>query len=186
MGRRSSVGSGVKPQQDLYETSPKTVQAIIDELIVKIPNYKQLVLWEPFAGNNKIVDVIVSNGMRCVGTDKFTYDVSTDYLTITDVDIPYHDMVISNPPFCISTDILNKLYASNKPFIMLLPLVNVSRIKKHKLFMKYGIIIYIVFPTPTFLREGRTIQVDVCAWFYYSPNVCSPGSIVIKNCRVNV
>ena len=50
-----------------------------------------------------------------------------------------YDIIISNPPFSIKDEILERLYLIDKPFIMLLPIKALSSIKRVNLFIKYGI-----------------------------------------------
>ena len=50
-----------------------------------------------------------------------------------------YDLIISNPPFSIKDQILERLYLINKPFIMLLPLTTLQSGFRTKLFKKYGI-----------------------------------------------
>lgn len=50
-----------------------------------------------------------------------------------------YDIIISNPPFSIKDQILERLYLINKPFIMLLPITTLQSGFRTKLFKKYGI-----------------------------------------------
>ena len=153
-------------------------QTLIDNVISEIPNCDSLVYYDCACGNNAIVNVFLKNELQCIGTDLFTQDVKVDYLND---ELPEHDFIVTNPPFSLGTKFLKKLYESGKPFILLLPVVNVSRKAKHLLFHEYGVIMYCTFPRGPFLREGKQVQVDECAWFYGNSGKVSKGEIVVKS-----
>ena len=50
-----------------------------------------------------------------------------------------YDYIISNPPYSIKDEVLERLYHWGTPFMMLLPLPTLQGIKRSKLFIKYGI-----------------------------------------------
>jgi len=55
--------------QDLYETHPSAVSAIIH----LIQNYKEKIVYDPCCGNNAITNVLFNNGFtKTIGTDLFT------------------------------------------------------------------------------------------------------------------
>ena len=55
--------------QDLYETHPSSVLAIIH----LIENYKEKIVYDPCCGKNAITDVLFNNGFtKTIGTDLFT------------------------------------------------------------------------------------------------------------------
>ena len=51
----------------------------------------------------------------------------------------YIDYIISNPPFSIKDEVLERLYHWGISFMMLLPLPTLQGMKRSKLFIKYGV-----------------------------------------------
>jgi len=49
------------------------------------------------------------------------------------------DYIISNPPFSIKDEVLDRLYHWGTPFMMLLPVPTIQGIKRGRLFIKYGV-----------------------------------------------
>jgi len=50
-----------------------------------------------------------------------------------------YDYIISNPPFSVKDEVLERLYHWGIPFMMLLPVPTLQGIKRGKLFVKYGV-----------------------------------------------
>lgn len=51
---------------------------------------------------------------------------------------PFYDMIITNPPFNIKTQCLERAYALGKPFIFLLPTDALGGISRYRLYKKHG------------------------------------------------
>ena len=126
-----------------------------------------------------MVNVLLKNGLKAIGTDKFTKDKSLDALVD---ELPPYDMIVTNPPFNLGTKFLKMFYESGKPFLVILPIKNLGRQEKHKLFYQYGIIMYCIFPKPDFLCNGKSIQADETAWMYGNSGLVSEGEIIVKYC----
>ena len=94
---------------------------------------------------------MVENVMKCIWTDKYTYEVSTDYLTCED--LPEADFIITNPPFCVFTPMLEKVYSINC----------LGRVHKFNLFNQYGVIVHVRFPKPRgfILQEALLLKIAV-------------------------
>lgn len=178
MGRRSFENALLDPME-LYETPARATQSIIDTVISKIPKHKDLIFYDCCCGNNAIVNVLINQGYKAIGTDKFTQEVSVDALKDP---LPEHDIIITNPPFNVSTQFLKMFYESGKPFLMILPTCNISRKHKHILFQQYGVIAYCIFPKPTYLHDGKEFQIDETAWFYGNSGEVGEGEIIVKYC----
>ena len=168
-------------ETDLYETNEKAILAIYDFVISKLPNFKEIMFYEPAMGNGRIINVLKSKGIQIYGNDKFTQGHSVDYLTDIVPDTLY-DFIITNPPFNKATEFLKKMYESAKPFLLLLPFDYLSTISRYSLFHEYGVIIYILFPKPRFTKEGKEIQVASSAWYYGNSGRVTKGEILVKHC----
>ena len=95
---------------------------------------KDMKIWCPFDKEwSAYVKVFKKNGYKVVcshideGKDFFEYEPKE------------YDIIISNPPFSIAADILEKLYKLNKPFIMLLPLKYLQAKRRCNMFLNKGI-----------------------------------------------
>ena len=105
----------------------------VEPLIKYLPS-TPITIWCPFdkewsayvvrlkEAGHKVIHSHIDNGQ-----DFFTYHPSEPY-----------DMIISNPPFSKKDKILERVYALDKPFALLLPLVTLQGIKRYKYF-KNGI-----------------------------------------------
>ena len=95
---------------------------------------KEMIVWCPFdEEHSEYVKILKNNGNKVIyshikqGKDFFKYEPKE------------YDIIISNPPFSLSYEILKRLYKLNKPFIILLPLKYLQAQNRGNLFIKYGI-----------------------------------------------
>lgn len=80
-------------------------------------------VWCPFdKERSEFVKTFIENGNKVIfshidnGKDFFNYEPDEEY-----------DIIISNPPFSLKTEILERLFQINKPFAILLPLPSLQR-----------------------------------------------------------
>jgi len=104
------------------------------EPILKYIN-SDLKVWCPFdKEESEYVKTLKVNGNKVIfshiddGKDFFNYMPDEDF-----------DVIISNPPFSLADDILERLYKIGKPFILLLPLKYLQAKKRGELFVEYGL-----------------------------------------------
>ena len=106
-----------------------------DYAIIPILKYisKELKVWCPFDKEwSGYVKLLRDNGNEVIlshideGKDFFFFDPE-DY-----------DIIISNPPFSIADDILERLYSLGKPFMLLLPLKYLQGVRRNRLFIENG------------------------------------------------
>ena len=87
-----------RAENDLYQTEPWATEA----LLRNFPVYHRMV-WEPAAGNHKIVDVLRSHDCKVFSSDIKTYDRRhseiLDFLNGDLSNAPYHEAIITNPPY---------------------------------------------------------------------------------------
>jgi len=70
---------------------------------------KDKIIWEAFMGDGKSGDYLVSLGFQVIHNDN-------DFFTSN-----HGDVIVSNPPFSQSKEILIRLKQLDKPFILILP-----------------------------------------------------------------
>ena len=74
------------------------------------------VIWDPFVSEDSDVELRMKRLFTSCGSVIYnrTFDLMTD-------NIPFFDFIITNPPFSIKQQVLEKLFQLNKPFCVLLP-----------------------------------------------------------------
>lgn len=92
------------------------------------------VIWCPFdKKDSEYVKILKENGNKVIyshideGKDFFKYEPEN------------YDIIISNPPFSLADEILERLYHLGKAFIILMPLKYLQAIGRGKSFVKNGI-----------------------------------------------
>lgn len=78
-----------------------------------------------------------------------------------------YDLIITNPPYTLKGEFLERAYALGKPFAFLIPLTTFDSIKRRALFKKHGVEIVFLknrvkFTTPSGKVGGAWFAV---AWF---------------------
>jgi len=106
-------------KNDEFYTPRYAVQPIIKYL--KTKNFKKV--WCPFDTENSLfVGILRENGF----TVKATHIINGDdfFELINNKDLANGiDVIVSNPPYSLKTEVLEKLFSSGKPFAMLLGVV---------------------------------------------------------------
>lgn len=82
-----------------------------------------------------------------------------------------YDIIISNPPFSIKDQILERLYLIDKPFIMLLPLTALSGMKRVNMYKKYGLDLIIFDKRINFVIRGEQSKGNWFASAYFTYKV---------------
>lgn len=114
------LGSGIaggntayqRNAQDRYPTPPDVTVALMDFL--KIPKYQRI--WEPACGDGYMVNAMRGMGYDVIGTD---IQSGTDFL---EADVPAGGVswIITNPPFSLSEQFIEKCIQHERPFALLL------------------------------------------------------------------
>ncbi len=167
--------------QDLFETDPKILTCVETRLIEEFDNLDQLVVFEPCAGNGKISNFFKGKVNKVIERDIKTLPEKHDFIKDPDPEESF-DLVITNPPFSIKLEILQKVlsYSDDIRIVLLLPLailssVNIGGLLKNK---KYHF--DVLSPRPLFLKDGKEIDTASCAWFYFN------FTTIKSNCTFNI
>lgn len=123
-------------KRDLFEENDEyyTPKFVIEPLIPFIKKFKRV--WCPFDTNNSnFISVLKDNGFEVINTSR-----ELDFFTNA-IDC---DVIISNPPFSLKLNVLQRLYDLKKPFAFLLPMtiLNYNEINKFFLDKRLELIIY--------------------------------------------
>ena len=79
-----------------------------------------------------------------------------------------YDLIISNPPYSIKDEILERLYLIGLPFMMLLPLTTLSGLKRVKMFSKFGIDLIVFDRRVNYIRDGKQTKGNWFASAYFT------------------
>jgi len=168
---------------DDFQTPKEALQPLIPFL------KKDWVIWECAEGKGNLSEELFSKGFSVVGSDVLTnkYPAITNYSEVHQVPYvrnwnkdflkwkPEHfDCIITNPPFSLKQEFLERCYELGKPFALLLPLTTFETEKRQNLFKKHGVqVIFfdkrINFETPDGI--GNSGVWFASAWFTYGLNL---------------
>lgn len=147
--------AGAKGSDNFY--TPAYAVLPILELLGTIVNPSRI--WEPFVGAGGIAQVLFDTGRYSVwGTD---IDGNTfgspswtgDFFRAPEYFIEDTDCIISNPPYSISDDILERLFHIGKPFALLMPVSRLHGVRRQKLYRRYGTPGFIAFDNRVNFKE---------------------------------
>lgn len=140
----------------------------IDPLIPYIR--KDWTIWECAEGKGNITKYLKENGFKVFGTDIIT---GTDFLN-KELQLPYFDCIITNPPYQFKNQFLERCYELGKPFALLMPLTALETEKRQRLFRRYGIELVLMpkrinFEVPNGINNSSAWFAS--AWFTYKFNL---------------
>ena len=135
---------------------------------------KEWVIWEPACGSGNLVRGLSNEGYRVIGSDINIIGPSDNLRNLDFLkDYIPCDFIITNPPYSIKQQFLQRCYELGKPFALLLPLTTFETKRRQDLFKKYGVeIIFfdkrINFETPSGQGSGSWFST---AWFTHGLNI---------------
>jgi hypothetical protein len=147
-------------RSDIFQT-PDTA---LNPILQFIP--KEYRIWEPASANGNLVKFFSGNGYNIVGTD---INTGTDFFT-NEVEF---DCIITNPPYSIKDEWIERCYSFNKPFMLLLPITALEGIKRQKQYKEHGLELILFnrrinYETPSGQGSGAYFS---SAWFTYGFNL---------------
>jgi hypothetical protein len=147
-------------KHDDYMTPRSAWEAIKDY----IP--KDKIIWEAFYGDGKSGENLTDIGFNVIHepVDFFDNDLG--------------DIIVSNPPFSLSKEIMNRLYEIDKPFILIFPPSKINT-QYFRQWREKGIQIIIPRKRIQFIKNGNELQ-NKCNFdcFYYCYKMNLPRDIV--------
>ena len=135
-----------------------------EDIIEYIP--KDKIIWEAFYGDGKSGNYMKELGLNVIHEkiDFFKEDRG--------------DIIVSNPPFSLSKEIMERLLELDKPFILILPSskINTQYFRKWK---DKGLQIIIPIKRIQFVKNGNELN-NKCNFdcFYYCYKIDLPSSII--------
>ena len=126
---------------------------------------KDWIIWECAWGGGSLAKHFKQEGFKVIGSrdiDFLKHKPTADF-----------DCIITNPPYSLKEEFLEKCYELNKPFALLMPLTALEGKARGQLYRKYGIQLIIPnkrinFITPSGKGSGSWFQV---AWFCWKLNL---------------
>lgn len=152
---------GNRRDKDFYPTPPECTIALLDFLEGKMLLRKSDTIWECACGSNSMVDVMRKRGYSVIGTD---IDTGHDYLT-TEIHEDY-GWIITNPPFSLAQQFIERSITKRKPFAMLLKSQYWHSARRRELFNDHPPLFVLPLTwRPDFLNRGNSLM-DViwCVW----------------------
>lgn len=146
-----------------FQTPPTALLPLIPFL------KKEWTVWECACGKGNLVRKLEEEGFNVIGTDILT---GHDFLYWKPDNF---DCIVTNPPYKLKQQFLERCYQIGKPFALLLPLTTFETKSRQSLFYKYGIEVIFLssrinFETPSGRGSGSWFAV---AWFTWGLNLGS-------------
>lgn len=119
------------------------------------------IVWECAAGRGNLVRALRGGGYNVIASDLLT---GQDFRMWTPDSF---DLIVTNPPFSLKGEFLERAYLLGKPFAFLLPLTTFEGLKRQALFRRYGLEVVLFdrrinFETPSGRGGGSWFAT---AWF---------------------
>lgn len=152
MSRQPPMARG---RADDFQTPP----AALDYLVPYLPN--TWTIWECAAGAGLLVDGFAARGYRTVASDILT---GQNFLTWRPEE--HWDCVVTNPPYSLKQEFMERAWNLGKPFALLLPLTTFETRRRQKILAQGVEVIFlgkrVNFVTPSGEGSGAWFAV---AWF---------------------
>lgn len=130
----------------------------MDLLIKYIP--ETATIWEPCAGFGRIVKYLWGRGFQVIGTDLVDGLNALDEVPQTPFDI-----IVTNPPYSLKTEFLERCYLLGKPFALLMPSDLVNK-RRTQLMRTFGTQLIVPSKRIRFIRFSNGVEQEAS-----SPNM---------------
>jgi hypothetical protein len=129
---------------------------------------KNWTIWECAAGNGNLVAGFRDREYKVIGSDIHT---GQDFLNY--IPDEQFDCIITNPPYSLKQQFLQRAYELGKPFAFLVPLTSFESKKRQDLFRKFGLEVILLdgridFETPSGAGSSAWFAT---AWFTNGLNI---------------
>jgi len=151
---------------DDFQTPPIALQPLYPYL------KKDWTIWECAEGKGNLTSALIGAGFKVIGSDILN---GQDFLngSLRTFKPKEYDCIVTNPPYSLKEQFLERCYELENPFALLLPLTTFEGIKRQKLFREHGVqVIFfnkrINFETPSGSGSGSWFAT---AWFTHGLNL---------------
>lgn len=159
-----------------YVQNPKndelyTPRYAIEPLMKYIPS--DFKVWEPTDfGYSEITKAFLENG-----NDVVSSHINEGH-SFFDYEPDDYDVIVTNPPYSIKDDFLERAYSLQKPFAFLLPLTSLEGVRRGKMFREYGISIIVLDRRVNFMTEKKSVWFNT-SWFCWGIDL--PSQMVFEH-----
>ena len=120
---------------------------------------KSLIYWEcTDFGESQITKVLKDNGFNIISTNIKDFDF---FFHVPDF---YYDVIITNPPYSLKDEFIERCYFLKKPFALLLPITTLEGIKRGSMFRRWGIELLVFDKRINFMAEKKSNWFNT-SWF---------------------
>tara|TARA_R110000868_G_scaffold152302_3_gene376950 strand:- start:1149 stop:1688 length:540 start_codon:yes stop_codon:yes gene_type:complete len=142
-------------QSDDFQTPPEALTPLLPHL------KKNWTIWECAAGDGNLVNALRKEGFKVISSDILS---GKDFLGW---EPKKYDCIITNPPYSLKQEFLERAYLLGKPFAFLLPLTTFETEKRQNFFRCCGLEVILFdkrinFQTPDGKGDGSWFAT---AWF---------------------
>lgn len=142
------------PNDEFY-----TPAIAVEMILPYIPSHVTRI-WECTAiKESEIVKVLRNEGYTVIATH---IDNGFDFLLQKPADF---DLIVTNPPYSIKEDFLQRAFELKKPFMFLFPITTLEGVKRHKMFRENGIQLLIPDRRFNFSAEKKSGAWFQTSWF---------------------
>lgn len=152
-----------KVSSDDFQTPPHAINPLLPYLNL------DWVIWECAVGKGNLQCALMDRDFICYGTDILS-SAGQDFLQY---EYPDYDCIVTNPPYSLKNEFLNRCYELCKPFALLLPLTTFETKRRQALFREHGVEVIFLpkrinFETPSGQGSGSWFAT---AWFTWGLNI---------------
>ena len=134
-----------------------TPEIALNPLLKYLP--KNIKIWEcTDFGESNITKVLKEHGYEVISTHKNDFDFLSDKPSFD------FDMIITNPPYSLKDDFIEKCYSYNKPFALLLPITALEGINRGRLYRKNGLQLIVLDKRINFMKIKKSNWFNT-SWF---------------------
>jgi hypothetical protein len=119
------------PKRRVYSDDFQTPDWVVDYLVPYLR--REWVIWECAKGRGNLVRALERKGFKVIGTD---IREGYDFLSW---EAEGYDCIVTNPPYSLKDEFLERCYELRKPFALLLPLTALETRRRQRLFKEYGV-----------------------------------------------
>ncbi len=147
-----------------------TPEVALQPLLPYLPKNTSKVIWECCdPGHSNITKVLRDQGYSVV-----TSDIRNGFDFLTDEPSHDFDLIITNPPYSLKDQFLERCYQHHRPFALLLPLTALEGKRRSILYRKYGI--SVIVPNKRIEFTGKNANWFAVAWFCW--NILKDNSLI--------
>jgi len=128
--KQAMIDTMKKPKYDHFDTPAYAVEPLLSYI------KPEWVVWEPTdtTGKSQITKVLRKHGCTVKSTSKTEYD----FLHCTRSCPPWHDIIITNPPYSLKDEFIKECLERGTMWALLMPLTTLEGVKRSNLFARLG------------------------------------------------